>query len=67
MGGPIAVLRDGDTITVDVEARRLDVAASADEMANRLREWKPVDARLTGALGKYARLVSSAAEGAVCG
>ena len=67
VGGPIAVLRDGDTITVDVEARRLDVAASADEMANRLREWKPVDARLTGALGKYARLVSSAAEGAVCG
>ena len=67
VGGPIAVLRDGDTITVDVEARRLDVAASADEMANRLREWKPVDAHLTGALGKYARLVSSAAEGAVCG
>ena len=67
VGGPIAVLRDGDTITVDVEARRLDVAASADEMANRLREWKPVDAHLTGALGKYARLVSSAAEGAICG
>ena len=67
VGGPIAVLRDGDAITVDVEARRLDVAASADEMANRLREWKPVDAHLTGALGKYARLVSSAAEGAVCG
>ena len=67
VGGPIAVLRDGDAITVDVEARRLDVAASADEMADRLREWKPVEAHLTGALGKYARLVSSAAEGAVCG
>lgn len=67
VGGPIAVLRDGDTITVDVEARRLDVAASTDEIANRLREWKPVGAHLTGALGKYARLVSSAAEGAVCG
>ena len=67
VGGPIAVLRDGDAITVDVEARRLDVAASADEIADRLREWKPMDAHLTGALGKYARLVSSAAEGAVCG
>ena len=67
VGGPIAVLRDGDAITVDIEARRLDVAASADEMANRLREWKPVEAHLTGALGKYARLVSSAAEGAICG
>ena len=67
VGGPIAVLRDGDAITVDVEARRLDVAASADEMADRLREWKPADAHLTGALGKYARLVSSAAEGAICG
>lgn len=66
VGGPIAVLRDGDAITVDVEARRLDVAASADEMASRLREWKPADAHLTGALGKYARLVSSAAEGAIC-
>ncbi len=62
-GGPIALVREGDTITLDVRARRLDVAANLDE---RRAQWKPPAPRYTtGALAKYARLVSSASEGAV--
>jgi len=64
-GGPIALLRDGDTITLDVRARRLDVAANLD---GRRAQWKPPGPRYTsGAMAKYAKLVSSASEGAVTG
>jgi dihydroxy-acid dehydratase len=65
-GGPIAALREGDEITFDVDARRLDVALSETEIAGRLREWRPRPARWSeGVFAKYAALVSSAAEGAV--
>ena len=65
-GGPIAAVRDGDTITFDVDARRLDVEISAEEMDKRLREWKAPEPRYaSGVMAKYARLVSSASEGAV--
>ena len=65
-GGPIAAVRDGDTITFDVDARRLDVEISQEEMDKRLREWKAPEPRYaSGVMAKYARLVSSAAEGAV--
>ncbi|MDR7436573.1 MAG: dihydroxy-acid dehydratase [Armatimonadota bacterium] len=67
-GGPLAALRDGDVITIDVPSRRLDVDLSADEIRARLSRWSPPPPRYaTGALAKYARLVSSAAEGAVTG
>jgi dihydroxy-acid dehydratase len=62
-GGPIAFVRDGDIITLDVRARRLDVAANLDE---RRAQWKPPAPRYTtGVMAKYARLVSSASDGAV--
>jgi dihydroxy-acid dehydratase len=62
-GGPIALVRDGDIITLDVRARRLDVDANLDE---RRAHWKaPVPRYQTGVMAKYARLVSSASEGAV--
>jgi len=62
-GGPIGLLRDGDTITLDVRARRLDVDANLDE---RRAQWKPPVPRYkTGVMAKYAKLVSSASEGAV--
>ena len=62
-GGPIGLLRDGDTITLDVRARRLDVDANLDE---RRAQWKPPVPRYkSGVMAKYARLVSSASEGAV--
>ena len=65
-GGPIAALRDGDTIVFDITARRLDVQISQEEMNARLRQWKPPAPRYTsGVMAKYAKLVSSASEGAV--
>jgi dihydroxy-acid dehydratase len=64
--GPIAALRDGDEITLDVDARELRVALSDDEIAARLADWSPPPPRYTrGVLAKYAALVSSASEGAV--
>ncbi|HET7043287.1 MAG TPA: dihydroxy-acid dehydratase [Gaiellaceae bacterium] len=65
-GGPIAALRDGDTVVVDAVAQELSVELSPDELAARLRDWAPPEPRYReGALAKYAALVSSASEGAV--
>src|ERR687885_52619 len=65
-GGPIAAVRDGDQITIDVDNRRMDVALDDDEIARRVAEYKaPENGDLTGVLAKYAALVSSASEGAV--
>ena len=67
-GGPIAALRDGDQVTFDVANRELNVALSDEEIAERLRDYRPPPAQYkTGVLGKYARLVGSASEGAVTG
>ena len=65
-GGPIAAVRDGDRITLDVDARRLDIALSDDEIAERVKAYEPPARPNPGpALSKYARLVSSAADGAI--
>jgi dihydroxy-acid dehydratase len=65
-GGPLAAVREGDTVVIDVEGRELRVELSDDELAARLREWSPPAPRYTsGVLAKYAALVSSASEGAV--
>jgi dihydroxy-acid dehydratase len=65
-GGPMAAVRDGDQIVIDLPRRRLDLDVPADEIRRRLRTWTPPEPRYkTGALAKYARLVSSAAQGAV--
>jgi dihydroxy-acid dehydratase len=67
-GGPIAALRDGDEITIDVDARRIDVALSDEEIAARVRDYSApphADDHVDVAIRKYARLVGSAAEGAV--
>ena len=65
-GGPIAALRDGDSILFDIKARRLDVEISEQELQSRLSTWKAPEARYkTGVMAKYAKLVSSASEGAV--
>ena len=67
-GGPIAAVRDGDTISFDIKARRLDIGISEDELKARLEQWTPPPARYkTGVMAKYAKLVSSASEGAVTG
>ena len=68
VGGPIAALQEGDWVTVDAVKRELSVRLSKKEIAARLKRWSPPPPRFaSGALAKYARLVSSAARGAVCG
>ncbi len=67
-GGPIAALRNGDTIVIDIKKRRLDVDLSPAELKKRLKAVKPPKPRYTwGVMAKYARLVSSASHGAVTG
>jgi len=64
--GPIAAIRNGDIVVIDVKKRRLDVELSAAEIKRRLATWKPPKPRYTsGVMAKYTRLVSSASEGAV--
>ena len=66
VGGPIAAVREGDMINFDIPNRRLDVEISEAEMAARLATWtEPVPKYTKGVFAKYARLVSSAAQGAV--
>jgi dihydroxy-acid dehydratase len=66
VGGPIAAVRDGDSILIDPEKRRLDLEIKPEELRVRLSAVKGPEPRYrTGALAKYARLVSSASEGAV--
>lgn len=65
-GGPIAALRDGDMITIDIDNRRLDLGLSDEEIATRMAEWTPPAPRYTwGAMARYAACVSSASQGAV--
>ncbi|NUS74509.1 MAG: dihydroxy-acid dehydratase [Corynebacteriales bacterium] len=67
-GGPIALVREGDVIRLDLTSRTLDVMVSEQELLERRTQWKPQsNGRETGVLGKYAKLVGSAATGAVCG
>ena len=67
-GGPIALVADGDRIRLDVPARRLDLLVDPAELERRRAGWKPPAPRYpSGALAKYARLVSGADRGAVCG
>jgi dihydroxy-acid dehydratase len=66
VGGPLAALRDGDVIVIDVERRRLEVELPAAELQSRLRAFVPPEQRYaTGVFAKYAAQVSSASEGAV--
>ena len=65
-GGPIALVRDGDLITIDVDSRTLEVDLDEDELVGRRSAWTPPEARVSrGVLARYARVVSSASSGAV--
>ena len=67
-GGPIAFVRDGDLIRVDIPSRTLDILVDDDELARRSADWHPLPPRYTrGVLAKYQKLVKSAAFGAVTG
>ncbi len=68
VGGPIALVRDGDLIRVDVAARSLDLLVDEQELAARKQQWQPLPPRYTrGVLGKFIKMVHSASEGAYCG
>ena len=65
-GGPIAAIREGDQISVDIDARRLDVALSDEEIASRVAEYEsPPAPYARGVMAKYAATVSSASQGAI--
>jgi dihydroxy-acid dehydratase len=64
-GGPIALIRDGDEIELDVPARKLNARLTAAQLAQRRKRWKPAPARkLTGWLARYSKLVGNASTGA---
>ena len=66
MGGPIAAVREGDIISINVETRTMDLEISSSELAARLRDWAPPAPKYTsGVFQKYVKLVGSAAQGAV--
>jgi dihydroxy-acid dehydratase len=66
LGGPIALVRDGDEILFDVDRHALDLEVPAAELDARRRDWQPPEPRYTsGVFAKYAALVSSASRGAV--
>ena len=66
LGGPIALVEEGDPIVIDVDRKALDLDVPADELARRRARWSPPAPRYTGGvMAKYAALVSSASQGAV--
>ena len=66
LGGPLAAVRDGDTIDINIPERRIALDLSSGELRKRLVRWRAPAARYsTGVLAKYAQLVSSASQGAV--
>ncbi len=65
-GGPLAVVRDGDEIRIDIPGRSLDIMLTDDQIGTRLKAWKkPAPKIRKGYLARYARSVSSANEGAI--
>ena len=65
-GGPLAIIKDGDQITIDAKKRTIDLNVPASEVKARLKKWKQPKIKYThGVLAKYAKLVSNASQGAV--
>jgi dihydroxy-acid dehydratase len=64
--GPIAILKDGDIINIDIPNRKLEVKLTQKEIARRFKTWKPIEPKIkTGYLARYSRMVSSADKGAI--
>jgi dihydroxy-acid dehydratase len=67
VGGPIALVKEGDTIAIDVEKRQLNIEIGSTELESRRKAWKAPPPKYTkGVFAKYARLVTSASRGAIC-
>jgi dihydroxy-acid dehydratase len=68
VGGPLAVVKEGDTISIDITRKELNLNIPQEELSRRLKDWRaPPEKYSWGALAKYSKLVSSASKGAVCG
>jgi len=68
VGGPIGLVQEGDIITLDIPNRRLDIRVTEEQLEDRRKKWHPLASKYTsGVFAKYAKLVSSASEGAVTG
>ncbi len=65
VGGTIALVEEGDVVSIDIPARKLELEVDEEELAERREKWKPVERELKGYLSRYAKLVSGADEGAV--
>ena len=66
VGGPIALVKEGDMIEIDIPANTINLLVSDEELAKRKAEWKPRQPKITtGYLARYAKLVTSGAQGAV--
>jgi dihydroxy-acid dehydratase len=65
VGGPIGLVRDGDSIAVDLHAKKIDLLVDSKTLEQRKKEWKPVQKKLTGVLARYAKTVEQANLGAV--
>ncbi|HIE32133.1 MAG TPA: dihydroxy-acid dehydratase [Methanosarcinales archaeon] len=65
VGGPIALLRDGDIIEIDIPNRTLNLLVDSDELDARKAAWKPIESELSGVLARYRRMVGDACEGSV--
>ena len=65
-GGPIALVRDGDTIRIDIPSRRLELLVSEEELRERRKVWSPPEPKIRrGYMARYAQMVTSASTGAV--
>jgi len=64
-GGPIALVKDGDRIRIDIPARKLELLVSEEELSARRKAWRPKKKKVSGVLARYAKMVSSGAKGAV--
>ncbi len=65
VGGNIALVKEGDIISIDIPARKVEVKLDDEELKERRKKWRPKEVKLTGYLAKYAKLVSGADEGAI--
>ena len=66
VGGPLCIVHDGDEILIDIPNRKLDILLSEEEMKSRMNAWQPPEPKVKeGYLARYAKLVTSAATGAV--
>ncbi len=64
-GGPIALVKEGDLIEINIPQRRLELLVPEEELKRRLKKWRPPKKKLRGWLARYSRMVSSGARGAV--